>query len=508
MPNFARHSFGTDQILRGWKLRQEQQGIEEDKIREQIMLDAQNGMLVQNLTSNPVYRKFAQKYPSYVQTGMAVEMKAKRQAEQDQIVLKSRKLDTLINIYGKQYENMPDKSRAMMASELDKLLSETTGVAGSFRNSADFDTSKKELSQTMVKKAAEMIEGLGAETKNLTGLGTKIREQLSFAKTHGNAETKEYVEYLEEKFNEQRKSIVDRQTKAADQQRQLEASRQGIIDNTDVEVVDKSNPDAPPRVMANAAAQNLVKAGKGRFEISAQGTPKKQEAKKYEALGEAYGTGWFPSRRMSVGEMDAMEAGLQQRKAAGLPIDAETLREMEFATLKNASTGRSAGSRLVVARKQNIQASFELLDDLETTGSKLDYSNARFAGVLEKFTKGQLNDPTLTEYMTQRADALFVLGNALKQNGLTDKSIEVEEEAANPTMSPRTLKAWLNVQRRALNRAATELNEDYKYDIEGAGTVPAGQGGVGKKTPYGETKGGGNDFSKMSDEELLKALGE
>ena len=80
--------------------------------------------------------------------------------------------------------------------------------------------------------------------------------------------------------------------------------------------------------------------------------------------------------------------------------------------------------------------------------------------------------------MTQRADSLFILGNALKQNGLTDKSIEIEEEAFHPTLSPRAFDGWFNTQIRALNRASSEMAEDYGYEMEQAASFPAGQGGA------------------------------
>lgn len=188
--------------------------------------------------------------------------------------------------------------------------------------------------------------------------------------------------------------------------------------------------------------------------------------------------GWVPRQRMTRYMLAAFEQAAALAASQGKPWTVEDAYDFEFNSQKNSSLGRTSGSRLVVARKQNIETGFELLDDMEKTGESLNYSDVKFQGALEKFMKGTLNDPKFTEYMTQRADALFVLGNALKQNGITDKAIEVEEEAANPTMSPRALKAWINTQRRALNRAAKEIQKDYKYDMTNVETVPAGQGGV------------------------------
>ena len=201
-------------------------------------------------------------------------------------------------------------------------------------------------------------------------------------------------------------------------------------------------------------------------------------------LARVMSEGWQPSQRLTGDQADMLEQSLAiyaQDNEGKLPTPKE-MRGREFTARKNWATGASAGSRLVIARKQNIAAALPLLDDIEETGTKLDFSNVQWVGTLDKWYKGQLNDPILTEYMTQRADALFVLGNALKQNGLTDKAIAVEEEAARPTMSPRSLKAWLNTQRRALNRAAAEIEEDYGYELERAPVTPAGVGGAGLRT--------------------------
>lgn len=188
--------------------------------------------------------------------------------------------------------------------------------------------------------------------------------------------------------------------------------------------------------------------------------------------------GWVPSTRITEPMLDAYEAAATKAAENGKPFTSEDLYSFEFNAQRNRATGRTAGSRLVLARKQNIEAANGLLKDMKATSAKLNYSPVKFIASIEKFKKGQMVDPIFTEYMTQRADSLFILGNALKQNGLTDKSIEVEEEAFSPTLSPEAFNAWYNTQLRALNRAAEEMNRDFKYGIETHPTFPAGQAGA------------------------------
>jgi len=207
----------------------------------------------------------------------------------------------------------------------------------------------------------------------------------------------------------------------------------------------------------------------------------KKDEGKWPNLADLMAQGWMPSGRITGPQMDAFESAAVRAQERGEPLTPEKLRDMEFQAVKNRSTGSAAGSRIVIARKQNIEAANGLLKDMKVVSDKLNYSNVKFIGSLEKWKKGQLNDPLFTEYMTQRTDSLFILGNALKQNGLTDKSIEIEEESFNPTLAPKAFDAWLNTQVRALNRAAEEMEKDYKYGIEPLPSYPAGQGGAPTK---------------------------
>jgi len=204
----------------------------------------------------------------------------------------------------------------------------------------------------------------------------------------------------------------------------------------------------------------------------------KDNTDQYPLLSEMASMGWSPSGRVTGPMLAFWESAARRAKEKGEDLTPEKMRAMEFQAQKNRSTGAAAGSRLVIGRKQNITAAVGILDDLQVTSHKLNYSPIKFKAAFERFQKDQTGDPIFTEYMAQRADSLFILGNALKQNGLTDKSIEIEEEAFRPTLSGAAFDAWLNTQRRAINRAAEEMNEDYRFGLTTTPTYPAGQGGA------------------------------
>jgi hypothetical protein len=93
-----------------------------------------------------------------------------------------------------------------------------------------------------------------------------------------------------------------------------------------------------------------------------------------------------------------------------------------------------------------LEAVPELLKNVRDSGKSLNFSDAQFIGNTQKWLKGQFNDPKFAEYMTQRADLLMTMANVMGQSGATDKRIQLEHEAANPSLSPKALDGWYKAQ--------------------------------------------------------------
>jgi hypothetical protein len=141
-----------------------------------------------------------------------------------------------------------------------------------------------------------------------------------------------------------------------------------------------------------------------------------------------------------------------------------------------------------------LEAVPELLKNVRDTGKTLNFSDAKFVGNAQKWLKGEFNDPKFTEYMSQRADLLMTIANVMGQSGATDKRIQLEHEAASPTMSPRALDGWYRAQvkavlprikiaeRKGLVDAGTSDLLSKELD---AATTPAG-GGWGRATVVGQ----------------------
>ncbi len=145
---------------------------------------------------------------------------------------------------------------------------------------------------------------------------------------------------------------------------------------------------------------------------------------------------------------------------------------------RTADTNFSVGKNpQFVQRANTAEALPEVMQNMVETGKKVNYPDAKFAGVAKKWVLGQINDPTLTEYMSQRNDALMTIAGVMRANGMTDMAHKAETEAASPTMSPRALDAWYRGQMKS-------LEPRLKMNREIRGTVPnvAPTGKVGKYT--------------------------
>lgn len=103
-----------------------------------------------------------------------------------------------------------------------------------------------------------------------------------------------------------------------------------------------------------------------------------------------------------------------------------------------------------VNKARQIEMMPEILQNIVTAGKKVNFSDSQFVGAVEKFAKGQMNDPDFVNYMTQRNDGLLTLAGVMRGNGATDMSTKMENEAYHPTLSPSALDGWMTAQMKAL----------------------------------------------------------
>ena len=101
----------------------------------------------------------------------------------------------------------------------------------------------------------------------------------------------------------------------------------------------------------------------------------------------------------------------------------------------------------------------DIMGHIVEAGKKVDFSNIRKFGNLQKFYKENVNDPDLVEYMALRNDGLMEIASVMRGAGMTDKAHEAEVEAMNPTLSPRGLDAWYKAQMKALKPRLKIINK-------------------------------------------------
>lgn len=125
-----------------------------------------------------------------------------------------------------------------------------------------------------------------------------------------------------------------------------------------------------------------------------------------------------------------------------------------------------------------IQTIPNVLDKLEKAGKELNYPDAKFAGMLDKWKMGQLNDPALVRYMNIRNDLILALGRALRGGAATEFATKLEEEASSQVMSPKALESYVRTQKEILAPRVAEYERLYKRGAQPTQAPPIPGGAV------------------------------
>lgn len=131
----------------------------------------------------------------------------------------------------------------------------------------------------------------------------------------------------------------------------------------------------------------------------------------------------------------------------------------------------------------------EVMQNMVDAGKKVGFSDLKSVGKMQSWLKGELNDPDMTEYMTQRNDALMSIAGVMRGNGMTDMAHKAEIEASSPTMSPKALDAWMRGQMKSLEPRLKNMRKIMREDSDG-----------GKKSDSPNNK---SDAASSSDTDLI-----
>jgi uncharacterized membrane protein len=155
----------------------------------------------------------------------------------------------------------------------------------------------------------------------------------------------------------------------------------------------------------------------------------------------------------------ALIQAIAEKRLDPYKVNSRNQKVLAEAALRNPGINlNNIAAEMGVARNKDIimkAGVAEMIPDLLKTtaaaGKALNYSDAQFIGNIQKWSKGQLNDPKLTRYMTLRNDQLLTIGGVMRSNGMTDMAQRLEEEAARPTLSPKALDGWLEGQLESID---------------------------------------------------------
>jgi hypothetical protein len=103
-----------------------------------------------------------------------------------------------------------------------------------------------------------------------------------------------------------------------------------------------------------------------------------------------------------------------------------------------------------MGRSLNLETIPTVLNSMVEAGRRVNYSDAKIVGEMQKFLMGQSNDPDLARYMAIRNDSLLSIAATMRGVGMSDQAHAAEIEAQSPTMSPRALDGWAAGQMEAL----------------------------------------------------------
>lgn len=125
-------------------------------------------------------------------------------------------------------------------------------------------------------------------------------------------------------------------------------------------------------------------------------------------------------------------------------------------------------------RAMTLESLPDVMNTMVQLGHKVGFDDNRTIGKMQAWYKGEFNDPDLQEYMTVRNDALMTIANVMRGVGMSDQAHRAEIEAANPTMSPKALDAWLRGQTASLEpRLGRMRNVTHLGDVPNAAPATA-----------------------------------
>jgi len=477
MPNFARHSYGSEQLLASWRYNQEKKGVEENKVREQIMLSAQAGTLMQDLTGDKSYLEFAKKNPAFINTARAVEMQAKKKSQMDDITLKEQKFSKLFDVASRHGENLPDGGKKLF-SEVDNLGQEVYGMNFGFSSSVDIKKTKKEKALEAAYQASALIEQLTPESKDLSVTGDKINRLLGFAES--NSADSELVKLTREQFKAKQANIIAEKNKANEQMRGLETSRQELIDKTPVTV--RKIEDGSERQVPQAFAKKLVESQKGKFEIVGYGEKEGNNSisdfteEQLDFLANDYRqTKVMPTLGMGASELRAeilKRAARLEMDAGGNPADV-IQRASSNKALQGSLTNQEKQRGMMGGFVKNINKQVDRVEEVSADLVKRVGTRALDLPIrsLKRSFAGSGNENIIEAYMVEISNEIGKLstGSSASVAELSQGAQEQWAKIHDPNLNFKELKKILNETRDMANMRLESTDEQIAETVSKIG---------------------------------------
>jgi hypothetical protein len=190
--------------------------------------------------------------------------------------------------------------------------------------------------------------------------------------------------------------------------------------------------------------------------VPRDGTAPRYEKKSALSIGGGHGSGGMniEMNGLSPSQTSALTAAIGEGRLDPYKINSKNQQILADAAVANPGINlNDMAANLGLARNKDVQMKGAiaetvppLLKSIVDNGKKLNYSNNQFLGMAQQWLDKKSNNPQFVKYISLRNDQLLTLGGIMRSNGMTDMAQKLEEEAAQPTMSPRALEGWLEGQ--------------------------------------------------------------
>lgn len=242
--------------------------------------------------------------------------------------------------------------------------------------------------------------------------------------------------------------------------------------NIEGQTINRGDPNAPP-VNQTGVSQSVIDKNEAAAKLA---NAHADNPGAFHVGGPMFGL-LSPETRLAIHEGRLDPTRLNSRTA---PLIDQLYQQDPGLDFNAMHSGANLQANATFQQRQTALESIPIMvDKLVAAGKKLGYNDVDFAGKIEQWKNGQLNDPALSSYMAYRNDLVQRLAYTMRGVNMSDKATELEEKALKMNAPPGALETWGAAQKDVAdtmieaNRRAS-LRAGPPGSTRGVGEAPGG----------------------------------